>query len=165
MKFRILRSCNNIFDLIKIEAIYIHLNQGFLFFLITPFKEVKKAIALSNKTTQKLPFQTPMAFTLFALHLQLKNIQCKFQNIPPFVSLLFIAPSNKTTQRLQFKTPKIFFIALHLQLKNIQCKFYFMHTKTNFVHTISFVHSKIIFMHTSVHLKTTTLNNKNILKF
>ena len=27
MKFRILRSCNNIYDLIKIEAIYIHLNE------------------------------------------------------------------------------------------------------------------------------------------
>ena len=27
MSFKVLRSCNNIFDLIKIEAIYIHLNK------------------------------------------------------------------------------------------------------------------------------------------
>ena len=27
MKFKILRSCTNIFDLVKIEAIYIHLNK------------------------------------------------------------------------------------------------------------------------------------------
>ena len=43
-----------------------------IFFQITPFKETKKAIALSYKTAQKLPFKTSQTF--FALHLQLKNI-------------------------------------------------------------------------------------------
>ena len=40
---------------------------------MAPFKEIKKSIAPRNKITQKHLF-------LFAFHLQLKNIQCKFQN-------------------------------------------------------------------------------------
>ena len=46
------------------------------FFLIAPFKEIKKSIAPSNKTAQKLSFKTTKTFfrVLYDVHLQLKNI-------------------------------------------------------------------------------------------
>ena len=46
----------------------------------------------------------------------------------------------------------LFFIC-HSRISTVCFKSYFMHTESNFMHTISFVHIRIIFMHTSVHLK------------
>ena len=47
-----------------------------LFFQIAPIIEIKKASAYFKKTDQNLPVKRPKTF--FALHLQLKNVLCKF---------------------------------------------------------------------------------------
>ena len=68
-----------------------------LFFLISLFKELKKAIATSNKTAQKLTFKTPKTFyLLFINNLRISSVSFKivqsFKLAPSFAPFLFIAP-------------------------------------------------------------------------